>query len=363
MALRRILFILAFLFICFGYAARQNKTFAVTCAPTGTSPDFTISGSCSFAASQMGVDAGTGTTNTANLIVTNGTLTVAVGTTIGVGKITIGASGIVSNVGITKIGAPLYWTDADGDGYAVDPAITAVSLTGGTGKKRRDALASTSVWDCDDTVYSTTNTCCTVGTYYQDADGDGYGDPAVSQSICPTAGWVANNTDCNDGASTGSTVWIAHAQCYANMDQDPVSAGLRANTTCLNTSSCATATKASASTNNATVTTYTAGQLSNTGSNDCNDNDSSVYPGNGSWYTDNSDHDCVGGVTNRYGTINCSTCDPGNGHSGRRDDNGGFDSSVTCGNSGSMYNSLGWGCYDSTTCPNQYSGSVQQQCH
>ena len=35
-------------------------------------------------------------------------------------------------------------------------------------------------------------------TYYEDSDGDGYGNSSVSDFICPTAGWVADNTDCYD---------------------------------------------------------------------------------------------------------------------------------------------------------------------
>jgi len=36
-------------------------------------------------------------------------------------------------------------------------------------------------------------------TYYQDADGDGYGNPDISRKLCePVSGYVNDNTDCND---------------------------------------------------------------------------------------------------------------------------------------------------------------------
>ena len=42
--------------------------------------------------------------------------------------------------------------------------------------------------------------CITDTTYYRDADGDGFGNPADSILACSQPiGYVANNTDCNDG--------------------------------------------------------------------------------------------------------------------------------------------------------------------
>ena len=107
-----------------------------------------------------------------------------------------------------------YYRDADGDGYG-DPGVTQVSTTMPSGYVTDNT-------DCDDTnslvnpgaaeINDGIDNNCDgqvdegfgVGiTYYRDADGDGYGDPSVSQvaSTMPP-GYVADNNDCDDAIAS-----------------------------------------------------------------------------------------------------------------------------------------------------------------
>ncbi|QRO00755.1 FG-GAP repeat protein [Archangium violaceum] len=109
-----------------------------------------------------------------------------------------------------------FYRDADGDGHGV-PTQTALACTQPTGYS---AISD----DCNDTpapgkgaqIYPGKAEVCdgldnncnfdtdegVKGTFYRDADGDGYGNPALfSQSCTAASGYVANNTDCNDSSN------------------------------------------------------------------------------------------------------------------------------------------------------------------
>lgn len=124
----------------------------------------------------------------------------------------------------------------------------------------------TNVANCD-SIITINLTMATSVTYYQDSDGDGLGNPAVSQAVCaqPT-GYVTNANDCNDANAA-----IGLAQTfYQDFDNDGFGNALITQVAC----------------------TQPTGYVSN--STDCNDSIASVYPGATDIPNNGIDENCNG---------------------------------------------------------------------
>ena len=109
----------------------------------------------------------------------------------------------------------------DGVNNSAEDVLNDVAGIGLNGDLHNFALSgSSSNWSSNSGV-STGNECApiTMAVYYADADGDSYGDADNSASFdnsCSVpVGWVADNTDCNDGdASIHPQTW------YQDFDGD-----------------------------------------------------------------------------------------------------------------------------------------------
>jgi hypothetical protein len=114
------------------------------------------------------------------------------------------------------VGSGLYTTAAMTTAYTGGNAATVYARPTAT----TTYTATTTANGCSSTGTSTI-TAITPTTYYADADGDGFGNAAVSQAVCsgqPT-GYVTNNTDCNDNdvainAHTTTTTPITACDTY-----------------------------------------------------------------------------------------------------------------------------------------------------
>ena len=187
------------------------KVNAASCAFVPISGNYTVSASCTFANTVDGVDAGSGTVNTAVLTVNLGqTLTVNSGQTIGFGSITNNGT-ILLNTNKTAVlkNAPIWMIDADSDGY---PSSTTEYVQGSApaNGRRRNLLTTVTAADCNDadaTKYQNL-------TGYNDLDGDTYTSgttqvcsgaslPAYNQTTSPYRSAPSATADCYDVNSTG----------------------------------------------------------------------------------------------------------------------------------------------------------------
>ncbi|MCP3980258.1 MAG: sialidase, partial [bacterium] len=129
------------------------------------------------------------------------------------------------------VGASTWYRDADGAGYgaagdattacaqpagyvsddaACDDGATAVNP--GAAEACGDGIDN----DCDG---ATDDDGVGSGTWYRDADGDGYGDAGDATSACAQpAGYVSDDADCDDAAAAGNPG--AAAACRDGVDND-----------------------------------------------------------------------------------------------------------------------------------------------
>jgi hypothetical protein len=121
-----------------------------------------------------------------------------------------------------------FYADGDGDGYG-NAAVSQEACSAPTGYVAdntdcNDNCATchpgaTEVCDgedndCDSAVDEDVKT-----TFYQDADSDGYGNPAVTTQACSAPpGYVTDNTDCNDGDATAHSLPVAPTLAASDRD-------------------------------------------------------------------------------------------------------------------------------------------------
>ena len=195
-----------------------------------------------------------------------------------------------------------FYVDADGDSYG--------STTSNAYCDAPSGYAATST-DCDDGDASTNpaatevcdgadNDCNSVvddgvsDTFYKDADGDGYGDPAVTASGCsaPT-GYVSVGTDCDDAES--SVHPGAVEVCDATNTDDDCN-GLANDSDPAVTNTTAYYADADGDGYGSTASVAACAQPSGYGatSGDCDDTDNGVNPGATDLPGDGTDGDCDG---------------------------------------------------------------------
>ena len=215
--------------------------------------------------------------------------------------------GLVDSGDPDVTGTTVFYLDADGDGHGGQQVqVSACSAPAGyvTNTDDCDDLDATSYPGAQETCDGADNDCDGavdegVGTtWYEDADGDGYGNGSIFQEAClqPT-GHVANASDCDDVNATTSPASfevcdLVDNDCDGSVDEDAINAGtFYVDSDGDGYGSLATSTVAC---------TVPSGHAAN--ASDCDDTDGAVNPG-AAELCDAIDNDCNGSVDDGLGTV------------------------------------------------------------
>jgi hypothetical protein len=195
-----------------------------------------------------------------------------------------------------------YYQDLDGDGFG-NPAVFVNTCT------PVGYVANST--DCDDN-----NNLVTSGIiYYQDLDGDSFGNAAVTQTACTQpVGYVTNDDDCNDN---NNLIGVATTVYYQDLDGDSFGNAAITQTACTqpvgyvaNDDDCndnnnlvgVATTVFYADTDNdtygdggSTIIACTQPVGYVSNGDDCNDNNNAIYPG-ATETCDGIDNNCFGGI-------------------------------------------------------------------
>ncbi len=149
------------------------------------------------------------TTNTSLLALTNSTVTINTNATLIAGSVALsGTSSVnVAASGVSlKPGSAVWVGDADADGWPTDFTLYTATAAG---RRRLGLMRSTSQADCTDGSFNEAS--AGLSTFYQDLDGDTYGNASVTQGACSApVGYVASSTDCYDANPATTNAELAY---------------------------------------------------------------------------------------------------------------------------------------------------------